>query len=58
MPTVICRKCGHLTGWHNRRGTRLRDFRCSLCGGQLRRAVWGKEYGPKEHKQILKGENP
>jgi len=53
MPTAICKECGTLRYWHNRRGTRLSELKCYKCGGVLKRADFGKDYGHEELKEML-----
>lgn len=54
MPTAKCKDCGYLLWYPNKRGTRLKNMKCPLCGGQLKRAVYGKDIKCNQFKIVYK----
>ena len=35
MSTAVCKNCHKLVAWHAKRGVRLKDLKCPVCGGYL-----------------------
>lgn len=43
MPAAKCQSCGYVCLYKNKRGTRLKEMKCPICGclrGSLRRASY------------------